>query len=145
MEAHTITPGIAPAERAAFIQKAVVAISLAFLAWAIAGLIANPDFATGEAATSKVVLGVDFNGWHALSGMLLAVPGVVSGVRSRWSALFALYAAFALTASGVLALTDRHPAGLVLTEHGQSDFVMHIALASLYLAAAAVHFGGRRA
>src|SRR5882672_10661596 len=63
-------------------QVAVLVVSLARLAWSVAGLIANPDFATGDAATAKQVLGVDFNGWHALSGILLALPGLLGARRA---------------------------------------------------------------
>ncbi|MGH2959845.1 MAG: hypothetical protein ACRDKE_09585, partial [Solirubrobacterales bacterium] len=46
----------------------------AILLWSIPGLIINPDFAVGNAATSEVVLLVDMNGWHAVSGFLIVVP-----------------------------------------------------------------------
>ena len=62
------TPTVLLAARGPFVQRAVVAIFLALLAWRIAGLIANPDFATGGQATAEQVLFVGFNGWHASRG-----------------------------------------------------------------------------
>lgn len=36
--------------------------SIAVLFWSIPGLIVNPDFSAGDAATAERVLGVDMNG-----------------------------------------------------------------------------------
>src|SRR5947209_7364646 len=85
-------------KRPAFIQVAVFSISLAFLVWNVAGLIANPDFSTGGDATSSQVLGVDFNGWHAVLGFALFGPGLFFALRKDWALLFALAAIVSLVA-----------------------------------------------
>jgi hypothetical protein len=138
------TPTAPSAARIPFIQWAVVAISLALLAWSIAGLIANPDFATGDQATAKQVLFVDFNGWHALSGIALAAPGLLAGRRANWSLLFAVAAAVALAASGVWALLDTNPAGVLAFPNNQADALLHFAFAVLYGSVAALHLRARR-
>ncbi|MGH8933922.1 MAG: DUF4383 domain-containing protein [Egibacteraceae bacterium] len=120
------------------LQKAVAGLSLALLLWSIGGLIVNPDFATGEAATAERLLLVDFNGWHAVSGIGLAVPGLVAALRARWSFVFALVAAVALAGTGVWALFETRPAGLFYFPHNVTDALLHFGFAALYGAAAAV-------
>ena len=132
------------AARLPFIRWAVLAISLALLAWSVAGLIANPDFATGEQATAEQVLFIDFNGWHALSGIALAAPGLLAWRRASWSLLFAVAAAAALAATGVWALLDTSPAGVVAFPNNEADALLHFAFAVLYGAAAALHLRARR-
>ena len=66
------------------VQWATVIGSLVVLLWSIPGLIVNPDFAIGDDATSEVVLGVDMNGWHAVSGFLIAIPGLLVASRPTW-------------------------------------------------------------
>jgi Domain of unknown function (DUF4383) len=138
------TPTAPSAARVPFIRRAVVAISLALLAWSLAGLIANPDFATGDQATAEQVLFVDFNGWHALSGIALAAPGLLAGRRATWSLLFAVAAAAALAATGVWALLDTSPAGVVAFPNNEADALLHFAFAVLYGSAAALHLRARR-
>src|SRR4051812_24334357 len=87
-----------------FAQKGVVAVSAFLTLWNVVGLLANPDFSTGESATAVQVLGVDFNGWHALSGFLLILPGFYFAQRPKWAIWFALYAAGALFFSAIYAL-----------------------------------------
>ena len=91
-------------------QWAAILGSLAVLVWSVPGLIVNPDFSTGDAATSEVVLGVDMNGWHALSGFLVALPGLFAALRPSWAAPFDVAAAAALVATGIWALLDAHAA-----------------------------------
>ena len=59
------------------VQWAAILGSIAVLVWSVPGLIANPDFHIGDSATSVRVLGVDMNGWHAVSGFLVAIPGFI--------------------------------------------------------------------
>jgi Domain of unknown function (DUF4383) len=125
------------------IRRAVLAISLALLAWSLAGLIANPDFATGAQATAEQVLFVDFNGWHALSGIALAAPGLLAWRRASWSLWFAVAAAAALAATGVWALLDTSPAGVVAFPNNEADALLHFAFAALYGGAAALHLRAR--
>src|SRR5215470_18924861 len=78
------------------VQWSAILGSIAVLVWSIPGLIANPDFSVGDSATAVRVLGVDMNGWHALSGFAVAIPGFYAALRASWSGLFTLAAAGAL-------------------------------------------------
>jgi hypothetical protein len=137
--------GLLEAERPlAPVQWAAILGSLAVLVWSVPGLIVNPDFATGDAATSEVVLGVDMNGWHALSGFLVALPGLFAALRASWAALFDLAAAGSLIATGIWALLDEHAAGgLFYFPNEMGDALLHFATSAIFLAGAAHHFMAR--
>ena len=117
------------------LQKGVLAVTVVNTAWAIAGLVANPSFATGDAATSVRVLGIDFNGWHAASGLLVFVPGFYF-VRKGGLPLRAYVAAMipSLVGPGIWALFDNRPMGLWPFEHPTSDAILHFANAAVYAA-----------
>jgi hypothetical protein len=93
------------------VQWAAVLGSIAVLVWSVPGLIVNPDFATGDAATSVRVLGVDMNGWHAVSGFLVAIPALLVATRPHLAAVFVLLAGASLVATGVWALLETQLAG----------------------------------
>jgi Domain of unknown function (DUF4383) len=123
------------------VQWAAVIGSLTVLVWSVPGLIVNPDFGTGDAARSVVVLGVDMNGWHALSGFLVAVPGLVLAFRPRLAAIFNVSAAASLIATAIWALLDTQPAGgLFSFPHNGTDALLHFATSTIFLAGAAHYY-----
>jgi hypothetical protein len=117
---------------------AAIAGSIAVLVWSVPGLIINPDFATGDAATSERVLGVDMNGWHAVSGFLIAIPGLLIAARRQDLApIFDLAAGASLIATDVWALASTEVAGgLFFFPHNEADAVLHFATASIFLVGA---------
>jgi len=117
----------------AVLRRGVFVISLALLAWSVAGLIANPSFSTGDDASSVLVLGVDFNGWHALSGFLLFGPGVLAARRGGTALLFLPAAVLGIALTGVWALLDSRPAGIFPFDHAHADAILHFGSASAYL------------
>jgi hypothetical protein len=129
----------------AFLRAAVLVLCLAQLGFAVAGLIANPDFARGAAATSVSVLGVDFNGWHALAGLALFGPGLVAATRADWSFWYAILAMAVLVVTGVWGLLDRRPAaGLLFFPDNVGDAVFHFVSAALFAAILLLHGRGLR-
>jgi len=78
MEAAT-----APRAQWTFAQKGIVILAALQLLWALAGFIAEPSFQLGEGAPTESVLGVDFNGYHALAGLLLFAPAFYFALRRR--------------------------------------------------------------
>jgi hypothetical protein len=132
------------------VQWAAIIGSLVVGLWSIAGLIANPDFTIGDGATSVRVLGVDMNGWHAVSGFPLLLAGLVAALRPSWSALFNLGSAFVLTVTAVWALNATQVAGgLFYFPHGDADAILHLGTSAIFLAGAAHYYllagRGRRA
>src|SRR3954465_2014860 len=80
------------------------------LMWSIPGLIVNPDFGVGDSASAVQVLGSDMNGWHAVSGFLVAVPALLLIRRPELEAVYIVLAAGSLIATGIWALFDTQPA-----------------------------------
>ncbi|HEX6585429.1 MAG TPA: DUF4383 domain-containing protein [Solirubrobacterales bacterium] len=123
------------------VQWAAIIGSVAVLVWSVPGIIVNPDFATGDSATAERVLGVDMNGWHALSGFLVAIPGFFAALRPTWAALFDLAAAGSLIATAIWALLDTQVAGgLFYFPNGEADALLHFGTSAIFLAGA-VHYG----
>ncbi len=128
-----------------FAQKAVLTIALFQLGWSLAGLIAEPTFAVGADAPTERVLGVDFNGWHALSGLLLFGPALVFALRPDWSLLYAIAAGTLLVITGLWALVSERVAYVLTFPNNESDAVLHLATGALFLLAAAVQLRRDRA
>jgi Domain of unknown function (DUF4383) len=108
-------------------QKGVLVICALQLAWALAGFIAEPSFDLGDSAPTATVLWVDFNGVHALSGLLLFGPGLVFATRPAWAVLYSFAAAGALIATGVWALLSTQPAYVFTFPNNERDAVLHLA------------------
>jgi hypothetical protein len=123
------------------VQWAAIAGSIVVLAWSVPGLFLNPDFSVGDAATSERVLGADMNGWHALSGFLVAVPGLLLLTRPPLLAVFLLLSAGGLIATAVWALFSTQVAGgLFSFPNNEADAVLHFAVSAIFLAGASRHF-----
>jgi hypothetical protein len=121
-----------------FAQKGLLVVSLGLLAWSALGLIVNPDFSTGPNAPTKQVLGVDFNGWHAVSGFLLLAPAFYFVRRPQWALLFTLYVGGILFLTAIWAAFDTNPAGILAFPNNEADAALHMGFALLFLAVAAV-------
>ena len=127
-----------------FAQRGLLLLAVMLSLWSIAGLIANPDFATGADATSERVLGVDFNGWHAVSGLLLLAPAFVLALRPTWALLYTLYVGVVLVLTAVWALVDTQPAGLLDFPNNEADAVLHFTFGLAFLAVGAVQLARNR-
>ena len=123
------------------VQWSAIAGSIAVLVWSVPGLIVNPDFAIGDSASSVRVLGVDMNGWHALSGFMVAIPGLFAALRPSWAGLFTLAAAGSLIATAIWALLDTQVAGgLFYFPNGDADALLHFGTSAIFLAGAASYY-----
>jgi hypothetical protein len=138
MEATT-----APQARAewTFAQKGIVVLAALQLAWSLAGLIAEPSIDFGEDAVTEKVLGVDFNGVHALSGFLLFLPAFYFALRPKWALYYAIYVAAALISTGIWALFSTQPAWVFTFPNNSADGVFHIATGTLFAIVAAIQLG----
>ena len=119
-------------------QKGVLAICVLQLAWALAGFIAEPSIDIGDGAPTASVLWVDFNGVHALSGLLLFGPGLIFATRPAWALLYSFAASGALIATGIWALFSTQPASVFTFPNNERDAVLHLATGLLFLALALV-------
>jgi len=136
MEAAT-----APRSQWTFAQWGIVVLAIVQLAWGLAGLIAEPSFHFGNGAPTQQVLGVDFNGVHALSGFLLFGPAFFFALKPRWAVLYAIYVAVALIFTGFWAFWSTSPAGIFTFPNNDADAVLHISTGVLFAAVATIQLG----
>jgi hypothetical protein len=136
MEAAT-----APGSQWTFAQWGIVVLAVVQLTWALAGLIAEPSFHFGDGAPTQRVLGIDFNGVHALSGFLLFAPAFFFALKPRWAVLYAIYAAVALILTGLWAIWSTSPAGIFTFPNNSADAVLHLATGGFFAAVAAIQLG----
>jgi hypothetical protein len=123
------------------VQWAAVIGALAVLVWSIPGLIVNPDFAVGDSATAEKVLGVDMNGWHAVSGFLVAVPALILAPRPHLAARFLPLAAGGLIATAIWALLSTEVAGgLFYFPNNETDALLHFGTSAIFVAGAVHYF-----
>lgn len=127
------------------IQWAAIAGALVVLMWSVPGLIVNPDFGVGDDATAERVLGADMNGWHALSGFLVAVPALLLVPRPRLLAVYLPLAAGGLIATGIWALLSTEVAGgLFYFPNNEADALLHFGTSAIWLGGVAASRGGAR-
>ena len=116
------------------LQRSALVGSFLVLLWSIPGLVLNPDFSTGGAASARQVLLVDMNGWHAVSGFLVAVPCLLALGRPRLLAILLAASAGGLLATALWALlSTRVAGGLFYFPHNGYDALLHLAVASTSL------------
>jgi len=124
-----------------FAQKGIVVLAILQLAWSVAGLIAEPNFSFANDSPTERVLGVDFNGVHALSGFLLFLPAFYFALRPKWALYYAIYVAAALISTGIWALFSTDPAWVFTFPNNSADGVFHIVTGTLFAAVAAIQLG----
>jgi len=127
-----------------FAQTGVLVVSVALIAWSVAGLIVNADFSTGAGAPTERVLGVDFNGWHAVSGFLLFGPAFYFVRRPQWALAFAVYAGGALVITAIWAIISKNPAGVLPFPHNGADAALHMGSGLAFLLVAAIQIRRNR-
>jgi Domain of unknown function (DUF4383) len=124
-----------------FAQWGIVVLATLQLLWATAGLIAEPSFHFGEGAPTETVLGVDFNGVHALSGYLLFGPAFFFALKPRWAVLYAVVVSAALIVTGIWAVFSTSPAGVFAFPDNGADAALHITTGVLFGLIATVQLG----
>jgi len=131
----------APRAQWTFAQKGIVILAALQLLWALAGFVAEPSFQLGKGAPTEQVLWVDFNGYHALSGLLLFSPAFYFALRPKWALYYAIYAAAALYATGIWAFFDKQPAWVFTFPNNNSDAIFHLATGTLFALVALIQIG----
>ncbi|WP_433192053.1 DUF4383 domain-containing protein [Nocardia sp. CA-107356] len=121
-----------------FLQWAVFALGAVHIVWAIAGWIAEPSFELGEHAPATPVLGMDYNGWHAVAGLLLFGPALIAASRKTWSAWYCVIAGLGGGfAVGVWALFSHHVLIFSFPSH-MTDAIEHMVTGATLLALVAI-------
>ncbi|ODR26419.1 DUF4383 domain-containing protein [Mycolicibacterium porcinum] len=130
-----------------FAQWGLLIISLFHVVQAIIGFIAEPSFAIGPDAPTTPILGMDYNGWHAVAGLALFGPGLILCLRKSWAVLYLLLAAVAGALPGIWAFFSNQVAFIFAFPNNITDAVVHLATAAIMLAVAGVQIyldGGLR-
>jgi hypothetical protein len=133
--------------RWSFAQIGLVIICVVHVVQAVAGFIINPSFATGPDAPTVQLLGMDYNGWHAVAGLALFAPGLVFATRKSWSVLYLLLAAIAGALPGIWAFFSHRVAFVFNFPNNVTDAIVHLVTAAIMIAVAAVQIrldGGLR-
>ncbi|MEV3904593.1 DUF4383 domain-containing protein [Mycobacterium sp. NPDC050551] len=124
--------------RWSFAQVGLLVICVVHLIQAVVGFIAEPSFATGPDAPTVQILGMDYNGWHALAGVALFGPGLVFAMRKSWSVLYLLAAAVAGALPGIWAFFSQQVAYVFTFPNNVTDAVVHLVTAAVMITVAAV-------
>ena len=119
-----------------FAQIGLLAISALHVVQAVSGFVAEPSFATGPDAPTVQLLGMDYNGWHAVAGLALFGPGLVFAMRKSWSVLYLLFAAVAGALPGIWALFSHQVAYVLTFPNNTTDAVVHFVTAAVMIAVA---------
>lgn len=133
----------APRAQWTFAQRGIVVLAALQLLWALAGFIAEPSFHLGDDAPTRQVLWVDFNGYHALAGLL--GPAFYFALRPKWALYYAIYVAGALFITGIWALFEQQPAWVFTFPNNRNDAIFHLAGAACFAFVALVQIGRDRA
>ncbi|HEX5714405.1 MAG TPA: DUF4383 domain-containing protein [Solirubrobacterales bacterium] len=121
-----------------FAQKGIVVLAAIQLLWALAGFVAEPSFQLGDEAPTEQVLWVDFNGYHALAGLLLFGPAFYFARRPDWALYYAIYAAAALIITGIWALFEEQPAWVFTFPYNLNDAIFHLVGGAFFAAVALI-------
>ena len=130
-----------------FAQIALLIICALHVIQAVIGLILEPSFATGPGAPTVQLLGMDYNGWHAVAGLALFAPGLVLARRKSWAVLYLILAAIAGALPGIWAFFSHQVAVVFTFPNNTTDAVVHLVTAAVMIAVAAVQIrmdGGLR-
>ena len=119
-----------------FAQTGLLIICAFHVIQAVIGFIAEPSFATGSGAPTVQVLGMDYNGWHAVAGLALFAPGLVCVLRKSWSVLYLLAAAVAGALPGLWAFFSHQVAYVFAFPNNTTDAVVHLVTAAVMMAVA---------
>ena len=130
-----------------FAQIGLLIIAAFHVVQAVIGFIVEPSFATGPGAPTAQVLGMDYNGWHAVAGLALFAPGLVFAMRKSWSVLYLLIAAVVGGLPGIWAFFSHQVAFFFTFPNNTTDSVVHLVTAAVMIAVAAIQIrldGGLR-
>jgi len=128
-------------------QMGLFVICLLHVVQAIIGFIAEPSFATGPGAPTVQLLGMDYNGWHAVAGLAFFAPGLVFAIRKSWSVLYLFAAAIAGALPGIWAFFSHQVAFIFSFPNNTTDAVVHLVTAAVMAGVAATQVridGGMR-
>lgn len=124
--------------RWSFAQIGLLIICALHVVQAVIGFIVEPSFATGPTAPTVQLLGMDYNGWHAVAGLALFGPGLVFAIRKSWAVLYLVLAGIAGAAPGIWAFFSHQVAYVFTFPNNITDAVVHLVTSAVMFAVAGV-------
>lgn len=124
--------------RWSFAQIGLLIICVLHVIQAVIGFILEPSFAIGPDAPTVQLLGMDYNGWHAVAGIALFGPGLICAMRKSWAVLYLILAAIAGALPGIWAFYSHQVAVVFTFPNNTTDAVVHLVTAAVMIAVAAV-------
>lgn len=121
-----------------FAQIGLLVICVFHVIQAVIGFIVEPSFAVGPDASTAQVLGMDYNGWHAVAGLALFGPGLVFATRKSWAVLYLIAAGVGGALPGVWALFSHQVAYVFTFPNNITDAIVHLVTGAIMLAIAAI-------
>ena len=121
-----------------FAQIALLIIAAFHVVQSIVGFILEPSFATGPDAPTAVVVGMDYNGWHAVAGLALFAPGLVFALRKSWAVLYLLIAAVGGALPGIWAFFSNQVAYIFAFPNNITDAVVHLVTSAVMIVVALI-------
>jgi len=118
-------------EDARALRVSVLVLCVVAIVHDIVALAINPDFGIGANAQTVKFLWVDYNGWHAVAGLGLFVPGLFVWRRTGLTRVYALALVLALLATAAWGLLDQNPLAILSFPDQRADAIFHIGVAAL--------------
>jgi hypothetical protein len=125
-------------------QRVSLGLAVVNAVFGVIGLIVNPDFGTGSELSSQQFL-IDWNGWHAVSALVLGATAFVAAARPLWAVAFLAGNAVANVIESVWAVFDRTPLGVLYFPNVATDLALHLAIAAVSLIAVIAQLARDRA
>ena len=121
-------------DEARTVRFTVLALCIVILIHDVIALAINPDFGIGANAHTVKFLWVDYNGWHAVAGFGLFVPGLFAWRRTDLAWAYSLAVVLALLVTAIWGLVDQHPLGILSFPDQRADAIFHVGVAALFVA-----------
>ncbi len=129
-------------------QRGLLVISVAHVGLAVVGYVAEPSFEVGPGAPTAQVALMDYNGWHAVAGLALFLPGVLFALRNSWAVAYLVAGGIMAALPGFWALFSHQVAYVLTFPNNITDAVVHFVTGAVMIALAAIQArrdGGWRA
>ena len=115
------------------VRVAVLVLCVVAIVHDIIALWINPDFGIGANAHTVKFMWVDYNGWHAVAGFGLFVPGLFAWRRADLARVYSLAVVLALLVTAAWGLLDQNPLAILSFPDQSADGIFHVSVAALFV------------
>ncbi len=129
-------------------QWSLLVIAAAHVVLAIVGYVAEPSFEVGPGSPTAQVAFMDYNGWHAVAGLALFLPGLLFAYRNSWAVAYLVVGGIGGALPGFWALFSHQVAYVFTFPNNITDAAVHFVTGAVMIGLAAIQArrdGGWRA